>query len=54
MNILITAELSAEDACIVERQVPCVLIEEGIYAVPSDCMAELRRFNIPYRVEEVG
>ena len=53
MSILITTKLSTEDADIVEGQVPCICISDGVYAVPADCMAELRRFNIPYRVEQL-
>ena len=54
MNILITLKLSEQEEDTLIGNVPCILIGDKTYAVPSDQFAELQRFNIPYKVEHVG
>lgn len=54
MNILITLQLSKDEEDTLISNVPCILVKEGVYAVPSDCMADLRFLEIPYKVEPIS
>ena len=53
MSILILEHLSEEDEDLLISNVPCIMFKPGCFAVPPDCFAELRRLNLPYRVEPI-